>query len=350
VIVNTHETLPGEFTRNIDYRLPSERIKQQLQAASGEQSVVFVDATLMAEKLVGHSLGANMILLGMAFQFGLIPLATASIEKAIRLNGEAVEANLAAFRWGRRLGQDQARAETFALPSIALSRENKLSTTLEEKIERRFAYLKEYQNAAYARRYSEFIEKVRRAEDRVIPKNYGLTGAVAAGLFKLMAYKDEYEVARLFTDDSFGEQLQRQFENKKFRLRYYLSRPFQQNPLFEKMQPRKKRYGGSTKILFHILARLKFLRGTPFNPFGYQAERRTERRLIAAYEARVDELIAALNQNNHAAAIAIANLPEMIRGFGHVKMKAIEQAGQEEARLLTRFKAGMSPVAELATE
>lgn len=350
VIVNTHETMPGEFTRNVDYRLPSERIKQQLQSACGEQSVVFVDATLMADRLVGHPLSANMILLGMAFQFGLIPLATASIEKAIRLNGEAVEDNLAAFRWGRRLGQDQARAETFALPSVTEAREKTISSTLEEKIDRRIAFLKAYQNAAYARRYSEFIEKVRRGEDRVMPKNYALTGAVASGLFKLMAYKDEYEVARLYTDAAFQDQLRRQFAGKRFRLRYYLAPPFQQNPLKQATVPRKKKYNGSMILIFHLLARLRFLRGTIFDPFGYFAERKRERRLISAYEARIGELLTSLNSDNHAAAVAIAALPEMIRGFGHVKLKSIERAGDEEARLLHVFKSGKPPVANLAAE
>ena len=337
VLVNTHETMPGEFTRNADYRLPTEKIKQQLQNVSGAGSVVFINATELADRLVGHRLGANMILLGMAFQYGLIPLTTASIEKAIRLNGEAVDLNLAAFRWGRRIGQDRARVEAVVAPSITRSGETKISTTREERIARRIAYLTRYQNASYARRYSAMIETVQRAEDRVKPKAYALTDAVASGLFKLMTYKDEYEVARLYTDGSFRAQLQRQFEGKSFRLRYYLARPFQQNPLLKPTLPRKAMYGGSTVLFFHLLARLKFLRGTLFDIFGYTAERRMERRLVRGYSLRIENLIADLTPDNHAIAVRIASLPDMIRGFGHVKMKSIEEAGAIEARLLSEF-------------
>jgi indolepyruvate ferredoxin oxidoreductase len=144
--------------------------------------------------------------------------------------------------------------------------------------------------------------------------------------------------------------LQRQFGGKRFRLRYYLSPPFQQNPLFEKGEPRKRSYSGKMAIAFFLLAKLKFLRGTPLDPFGYHEERKRERRLIAAYEARMEEILAALNPDNHAAAVAIAALPDMIRGFGHVKLKSIERAGQEEARLLQLFKAGRSPELTLAAE
>lgn len=350
VIVNTHETMPGEFTRNADYRLPAERIKRQLQAATGAESVVFIDAREMAERLVGHALGANMILLGMAFQFGLIPLATASIEKAIRLNGEAVDSNLAAFRWGRRLGQDQGRAQTFAMQKAEHRPEQGLSTTLDEKITRRAAYLHSYQSADYAKGYLEFVEKVRRAEERLAAKRLLLTDAVASGLFKLMAYKDEYEVARLYSDGSFHAQLQAQFEGTKFRLKYYLSPPLQQNPLKTRKTPRKKRYEGSVLILFKILARLRILRGTFLDPFGYTAERKLERRLIAAYRLRIEEILSVLDRNNHAIAVKIAALPEMIKGFGHVKREAIQRAGEEEARLLNLFKESRSASAELAAE
>lgn len=350
VLVNSHEVMPGEFTRNVDYRLPSTRIKQQVQSAAGDENVVFVDASQLADRLVGHRLGANMILLGMAFQFGLIPLATASIEKAIRLNGEAVDANLAAFRWGRRLGEDRARVESAAQSQSHSSPDHEISTSRKERLERRIDYLTQYQNLGYARRYLDVIERVRLVEERIMPKQYALADAVSSALFKLMAYKDEYEVARLYSDGSFRAQLQRQFEGKRFRIQYHLSPPMQNNPFKMPGAPRKYPYGRSTIVLFHILARMKFLRGTPFDIFGLMAERRRERRLIRAYMARIEELLAGLTPSNHALAVRIAALPEKIRGFGHIKEAAIEAVHQEEIRLLSQFKTGTSPETSIAAE
>jgi indolepyruvate ferredoxin oxidoreductase len=339
VVVNTHEMLPGAFTKNADYSLPTERLKRAMVQAAGREKVRFVDATRLANSLFGSTLAANMFLVGYAWQLGGLPISGEAIARAIELNGEGVEANKTAFEWGRRAAVDQASVEALAAPREPGTDARKLSGALDESIERRIAFLTGYQNKAYAARYRTLVERVRTAEAARVPGSVALTEAAARYLFKLMAYKDEYEVGRLYTDGSFAKQIAASFDGD-MKLEFHLA-----PPLFAKHdpvtgRPRKMNFGAWMMRAFGLLAPFKFLRGTPFDPFGYSAERRIERRLIKEYVAVLDELLAGLKPENHQLAASIASIPEKIRGFGPVKARHLTAAKAEEAELLARFRAG----------
>ena len=208
MVVNTAEFLPGEFTRNADFSLPTERLKRTIVADAGREKTHFVDASGIANALFGQSIGANMFLVGYAYQLGAIPLSAAAIEKAIELNGEAVAMNKAAFHWGRQAAVDPARVEALAKPAAKVaSGARVLSESFDETVKRRVEFLTAYQNAAYGERYRALVDRAKGAEAAQAPGKCGLADAVARYLFKLMAYKDEYEVARLYTDGSFARQV-----------------------------------------------------------------------------------------------------------------------------------------------
>ena len=335
MIVNTAEIMPGDFTRNADFRLPTERLRKAILDAAGAAQVTFINATGIASALLGNAIGANLFMLGLAVQKGRVPLSPEAIEQAITLNGEAVAMNLSAFQWGRRAAQDQARVEALAAPFLTPTNARELSTTLAERMARRSEFLKQYQNRRYARRYLRLVERVIAAEKAILPHETALAEAVTRSLFKLMAYKDEYEVARLYTDGSFMKQLKSQFEGK-MRLEFHLAPPLR-GKKDAKGLPIKQSYGPRMMLAFRLLAPFKFLRGTPLDPFGYTKERRTERHLIRTYEKRLGELITGLTPLNHITAVEIASLPEKIRGFGHVKERNLALVLKEEAALLEKF-------------
>ena len=204
VIVNTFEFLPGDFTRNADYSLPTERLKRAITGAAGRERSHFFDASRVASDIVGRAIAANMVMVGYAYQTGGLPLSAEAIEKAIELNGEAVADNISAFRWGRRAAADPAAIQALLKPQADAAHDSlKLSQSFAETVDRRVAFLTAYQNARYARRYRGWVEKVKTAEATKAPGECALSEAVARYLFKLMAYKDEYEVARLYTDTAF---------------------------------------------------------------------------------------------------------------------------------------------------
>jgi indolepyruvate ferredoxin oxidoreductase len=347
VVVNTHETLPGDFTRNADYSLPVERLKKAIVTHAGADRVRFVDATRLATALFGSSLGQNVFLLGYAWQLGGIPLSVASIERAIELNGEAVAQNKAAFEWGRRAAVDLDSVTRLVAPATVATDARRLSASLDEKIRRRVSYLMAYQDAAYAERYRALVERVRAAERSRVPGHEQLADAVAEYLFKLMAYKDEYEVARLFTDGSFARQVAAAFEGE-LRFEFHLAPPLLARIDPESGRPRKIGFGPWMMHAFRLLAKLKFLRGSRLDPFGRSAERRLERRLIEDYVATLEELMRALAPDNHALAVAIAAMPEKIRGFGPVKQRHVTAAKAEEEALLAKFRAGPTPALKAA--
>ena len=225
MIVNLAEFLPGDFTRNADFSLPMERMKRAIVSAAGRDQVSFIDATRLATALMGNSIAANMFMVGYAFQQGALPLAAESIEMAIEMNGEAVAMNKAAFRWGRRAALDISAIEALIPNAAALDDNRKLSQTLDEIVARRVTFLTAYQNAAYAAHYSEIVAKARSAEEQKTPGRTGLAEAVARNLFKLMAYKDEYEVARLYTDGTFTRQIEQTFEPGSLRFEFHLAPP-----------------------------------------------------------------------------------------------------------------------------
>ena len=341
MVVNTDEFLPGEFTRNADFSLPTERLKRTIVADAGADKAHFIDATRIATALFGQSIGANMFLVGYAYQLGAIPLSAAAIERAIELNGEAVAMNRAAFHWGRRAVIDRAAVEALAKPAAATASDAEhLSESFDETVERRVKFLTAYQNAAYARRYRLLVDKVKAVEAGRAAGKCGLADAVARYLFKLMAYKDEYEVARLYSDGAFAKQVENEFDGDNLRFEFHLAPPLLARVDKATGLPRKMSFGPWLLPAFRLLAKMKFLRGTALDPFGRSLERRTERKLIADYEAMLDEVLAGLTPENHHLAVGLAVIPEKIRGFGHVKQRHLAAAKADEAALLDQFRAG----------
>ena len=341
VVVNTQETMTGDFTRDADLVFPADALMRGIERAAGARQVDRVDATRIATALTGDAIATNMFMLGYAWQKGRIPLSAAAIERAIEINGVAVASNLSAYDWGRRTAADRDAVVRRAGPGVDVAPPRR-PEDLEAIIERRAAVLVEYQDAAYAGRYRDLVERVRAAERSRAKGMRGLAEAVARGYFKLLAYKDEYEVARLHAAPEFRRRLEATFGGD-WTLEFHLA-----PPLFARRdpatgEPRKSRYGAWMMRVFGVLARFRGLRGTALDPFGYTRERRRERRLIERYEQVVASLLDRLDHANHAVAVEIASLPERIRGFGHVKARSIEEAERREAELLERFRAAVEP-------
>jgi len=345
-VVNTAEIFPGDFTHNPDFSLHPERIKQAIREAAGD-GVSFLDATGIATALLGNSIAANMFMLGFAWQKGLVPLDDTSLLHAIALNGEAVLMNQAAFLWGRREAADRAAVEAVAAPLRRSTATQMQSHSLDEVIERRATFLAAYQDEAYAKRYLAMVKHIDETERARVPGRHDLAEAAARYYFKLLAIKDEYEVARLYSDGSFAKQIAAAFEGEP-RLEFHLAPPVFSRKN-EKGEARKSSFGPWVMPLFRFLAGLKGLRGTVFDIFGYTKDRRIERKLIRDYEILIAEILANLSPGNHAIAVALASIPEKIRGYGHVKMWHLQAAKAEEQGLLEQFRTAPAPV-KLAAE
>jgi len=334
-VVNVHQQPPGQFAKNPDWQFPFEDVKALIQE-SVDNRADFIDATRLATALMGDSIATNLFMLGYAYQRGELPLTEAALLRAIEMNGVAIESNKTSFLWGRRAAVDLARVERIAVPAQPVV--IRMPETLDKLIKRRVAFLTEYQDAAYAESFARFVEQVR-VKEAALNLGDKLTMAVARNLSKLMAYKDEYEVARLYTDGRFMEQLKQQFEGD-FSLSFNLA-----PPLFSKKDAQgrlvKAKYGSWMMSAFKLLAKFKGLRGGSFDVFGYTEERKTERRLIAEYRATVTSLLDGLNADKLALAVEIAQLPEQIRGYGHVKDKALTQARGKQDELLVRYAAAV---------
>ena len=331
-VINLHQQPPGTFTQDADWQYPVAQVRALICEAVGApaaDSADFIDATRLATALMGDSIAANLFMLGYAWQKGRIPLTEAALLRAIELNGVAIASNKRSFLWGRRAAVDLERVERIATPAQPIVVQMPLS--LDNLITKRIAALTAYQNAAYAQRYATLVAQVRAIETA---QGLGtkLSSAVATYYFKLMAYKDEYEVARLYTDGRFVEQLKAQFEGD-FSLTFHLA-----PPLFAKKDgnghPVKAEFGAWMWRAFKLLARFKGVRGGAFDVFGYSAERKMERALIVEYRAMIEGVLVGLNAGNIADAVALANLPEQVRGFGHVKAAAVARFRAEKARLL----------------
>ena len=341
VIVNTAEFLPGDFTRNADFFLPTERLKRAIIAHAGREHTQFVDAGRLATALLGNSMGANMFMLGYTYQSGALPLSAEAVERAIEMNGQAVAMNIAAFRYGRRAVVDPRGLEALVNPRPQEQNDSlRLSQSFADTVNRRVEFLTAYQNADYARRYRIWVEKARTVEAEKAAGHCGLAEAVARYLFKLMAYKDEYEVARLYSETSFLDRVRSTFDGDKLRFEFHLAPPLlaRRNP--ETGEPKKISFGPWILKAFALLAKFRFLRGTVFDPFGYTAERKMERRLISDYEQLLEELVARLTPVNHHVAVALATIPEKIRGYGPIKQRHLAAAKAEEAALREEFRSG----------
>ena len=341
-VVNGDVTPPAAFVIDNTIDLGSRLMARQIQDIAGREMVDFVEATTLATALLGDSIATNLFMVGFAYQKGLVPLAGESIEAAIRLNAVAVEANRQAFGWGRLAAHDPTRVWKTARPLMVAKAEGEgedgAPETLAAIVEHRAAFLREYQDEMWAQGYRQAVERVRAAEAGRTPGRSGLAEAVARNLFRLMSYKDEYEVARLYTSGEFEAGLRRQFEGD-FRLRFHLAPPLLARRDPETGALRKREYGGWMLGALRVLARMRRLRGTAFDLFGRTAERRMERQLIEEYRETVEEILDRLAPANHEAAVALATVPEGIKGFGHVKERNIEAAKRRAARLGAEFRA-----------
>ena len=335
-VVNTHEQPTGNFAKNRDWEFPVDQVKALINE-SVENHSDFIDATRLATALMGDSIATNLFMLGFAYQKGAIPVSEAALLRAIELNGVAIESNKKSFLWGRRAAVDLVRVEKVAFPGKPIVLQ--MPQSIDTLVKRRVAFLTEYQDAAYAAKFEELMAEVRTAEAKLGGNK--LATAVAKNYFKLMAYKDEYEVARLYTDGQFVEKLKQQFEGD-FSLKFNLA-----PPLFAKKDEQghliKAQYGSWVWKAFGVLAKLKGLRGGTFDVFGYSAERKMERAMIVEYRDMVRGLLQNLNADNLTTAVEIANLPDQVRGFGHVKEKAVEQYRRKKDKLLAQYPAKQAP-------
>ncbi|MDH5708884.1 MAG: indolepyruvate ferredoxin oxidoreductase family protein, partial [Hylemonella sp.] len=331
VALNGHSTPTAAFVKNSEWQNPAARCVEDIVGAVGAKQLGLFDADALALRALGDSIYVNPLVLGYAWQKGWIPLRQESVLRAIELNGVAVESNKAAFAWGRQAAHDEARVQQVLAPAQVV--ELKPRETLDDMVARRVEYLGVYQDAAYAEDYRLFVEQVRVAEAPL--QRTRLAEAVARNLFKLMAYKDEYEVARLHRDPDFLARIDAMFEGD-YRVHYHLAPPLLARKN-ERGELVKRKFGPWMGRAFGLLARLKRLRGTAFDPFGHTEERRAERALIAEYKAMIHGLLQALNEGNADLALEIAQLPGKIRGFGHVKAAHLAAARQRWAQLQQQF-------------
>ena len=334
VALNTHRSPTASFVGNPDWQFPGGQCETAIEAAVGKDLLGAFDADTVATKLLGDSIFTNPLMLGYAWQQGRVPLSHAALMRSIELNGVQVEKNKQAFEWGRRCAHDLASVQAqFAAAQVI---EFVKKPSLLETIRKRVDFLTGYQDADYAAQYAAVVERVKAAEAPL--GGTRLSEAVARNLFKLMAYKDEYEVARLHTDPAFLAKLSDQFEDG-FKLKYHLAPPLLAAKN-DKGQLVKKTYGAWMQRAFGVLARLKGLRGTAFDVFGYTAERRMERALIGEYRELVDELLGGLTLERLADAVALAALPDEIRGYGHVKERNVEKVRAKWTQQLATWRAG----------
>jgi indolepyruvate ferredoxin oxidoreductase len=334
LLVNDHQAITGQFALDPDLDFPSDDIGMRIRAEAGEGNATFLNATRLATGLLGDAIASNLLMLGHAYQQGLIPVSSEGIERAIEMNGVAVEMNKAAFAWGRRAAID---LDAVAALAGAGRRLDEPAATLDEVIDLRAAELVAYQSRRYAKRYRALIDRVRQAEAGRTPEREELTLAVARNLYKLMAYKDEYEVARLFTDGRFEAALARQFEGD-YSLSFHMAPPILAKPDAETGIPGKRDFGPRMLGTLRWLVRLRSLRGSFLDPFGRTEERRAERRLIVDYEATMEELLSGLGRDNHRLAVRIAEVPQQISGYGPLKQRKLEEAKAYEATLLAEWR------------
>ncbi len=331
-IVNSYEHPTAEFIHDRDYVFSGSAMKSLIEQESGIGSTHFVDATTIARNLLGDTIGSNLFLLGFSYQKGLLPLEEASIFRAIELNGVAVELNRQAFTWGRRAA---VNPEAVAAHAGLESRE---PPSLDETVARRHGILIRYQDMRYADRYRNLVEEVKRFEQSLNPhaEHLTLTEAVAVSYFKLLAYKDEYEVARLYTENPFVEAVRADFKGNP-RLSLHMAPPWFSRTDRHTGHPLKRAFPEFALKAFAILARFKFLRGTALDPFGKTSERRQERDLIMNYERDVELVLRNLNERNRKPGLDLLELPEQIRGFGHVKMASVREYRNRRDALRKEF-------------
>ena len=343
IIANTHALATANFVLDPDATLHAPALLAKMRFAAGDHLVTTIDAQAIAEKLLGDTMPANIVMLGFCWQRGLVPVSEPALMRAIELNAVAVEMNKTAFRLGRL-----AAAAPDALQRLAGAEVTPRTTRSDWDdldgpdglVGRRSRHLAQYQDAAYADRYRALVDAVRAAESAIVPAGpFKLTAAVARQFAKLMAYKDEYEVARLYSDSAFADQLREQFSGWSG-ISVHLAPPLIARPGRNGEAPRKTEFGPWMLPAMRLLAKAKGLRGTPFDVFGWTGERRIERALVIDYESMIEALVPRLSSENLALAIQIAGVPDRIRGYGHIKLASIAAARAGWKELCARFDSG----------
>ena len=337
VIQNSHQQITGHFNRDRNLRFPVVELDNRLSAAVDADQIESFNASAIATQLLGDSIGSNLFMLGYAYQQGLIPVTASAIEAAIELNAVAVDMNKNAFLWGRRAARDLAAVLSLTQNSKR-GADDAMSQSLDELINFYTNELTAYQNQRYADRYRKVVERVRVAE-RQQSDSETLTDAVARNLYKLMAYKDEYEVARLYSDGRFEEKLKEHFDGD-YQLVFHLAPPVLARRDKQTGQLQKRDFGGWMLTAMRTLAKLRSVRGTALDIFGYTAERRAERALVSTYQVCIDGLLENLTADNLSLAVEIASMPEQVSGYGHIKEKALHEYEARQQVLLEQWPAG----------
>jgi indolepyruvate ferredoxin oxidoreductase len=337
VALNANSAPTAAFVKNANWVNPGEQCLVDIGQVVGAERLRTFDADALSTQMLGDSIYTNPLMLGYAWQKGWIPLSYASLMRAMELNAVAVNSNKTAFEWGRRAAHDPQAVQSLLNPGQVIAFTPRNKQTLEDVVQRRVAFLTSYQNAAYAQTYLDFVGRVRATEAKLLGEGLPLTEAVARYLFKLMAYKDEYEVARLQMDAAFDVKVNAMFEGD-FTLRYHLAPPLLARKN-DRGELQKSSFGPWMRWAFKALAPLKILRGGFLDIFGYSAERKQERGLIEEYRLAIEGLLPGLAVANRAAAIAFARVPEHIRGFGHVKARHLAAARDQWSRLLAQAHA-----------
>ncbi len=334
-VFNTNKAYTGDFLLNPDLEYPIDSIEARLLHGLGNSPATFIDASRLATRLLGDSIGSNLFLVGYAWQQGFIPISKDAIFKAIELNAVKVEWNKEAFEWGRRAAHDLESVTEIADAHAPDRLE--LPHDLDAVIEFFSNELTDYQNSAYADKYRDLVKLARQAEQGLNSNSESFARAVAHGLYKLMSYKDEYEVARLYSAPEFKASLEAQFSGN-YSLKFNLSPPAIAPKDKVTGLPRKITLGGWMLPMFKVLAKLKFLRGTALDLFGKTEERRMERKLIDEYVNVIEEMCTDLSQDNLSLSCELAELPQEIRGYGHVKLASVKQANERKTALLDARK------------
>jgi len=339
IVANEHEIPTADFTRDRDAAVDRAGLLDRLARVAGEDNVLRLDAQATAARFLGDPVGSNVLLLGYAWQQGLVPVGLAALMRAIELNGVAVDMNKRAFTLGRLLAADGARLDRMAQPAQVI--QFAAPKSLAEIVAFRVDWLTRYQDAAYAQQYADAVAAVERREIAIEGDGSRRTvsKAIARALFRVMAYKDEYEVARLHADPAFRQQIEAQFDGD-YKLAFHLAPPLLARRKPGSDVPAKRQFGAWLMPAFGVLARLKGLRGTPFDPFGHTHERRAERALRDRYLAFARELATGLRADNRDAALKLAQLAEGVRGYGHVKAAGMAALEAQWDALMARYRNG----------
>jgi indolepyruvate ferredoxin oxidoreductase len=335
-VINTEEAPTSAFTLNPDLRYPAELTRRRIERALGKDRVEWVEAGRIAGSLFGDTIASNMLMLGYAWQLGLIPVGLEALVQAIELNGVAVEENKLVFMVGRILAARPLDIANLAELPVPMTSDLRRSAGFEEQLARREAYLTAYQDSTYARRYRQLIGRVQTALAEANVTDDRLARAVAESYFRLLAYKDEFEVARLYAAPEFREQLEDELGGAR-KIRVLLAPPLLSRPNQSSGVARKFSFGPWIFPAMRLLASLRWLRGTRFNPFGYSTERRMERALIADFELTVDAILAHLKSEQSELLVELASLPQMIRGYGHVKQRSVDAYRAKLTELLGKL-------------